>query len=348
MAAAAGAGEPETSLEGVQTIQALQAAILDIMNRDQFDTLGNPIQHRLIIMTGGADFFGPKIKSLRKNPYELDSLVEYLKDKFTTNLYQTLTYHILCFDENYTTETVGNDILNVNRLIFNKYYKQPLNRSLDESALELSIGQGVRYMDDFMPYDSLETVPAVVRGAVYENALFVFVKMNLETDYKDFAKTFPKEIYWNGETLVKTMADSCVPEEGSVMKALETLCTELPFHEYLLYNCAWIKGARYYINKNTGRHYANKGKQNRHFELMCELLNIFMNLGKPAYLLTAKDMNTFVHTNQQKPLRDDFLNVTPLNETTKFKREEWIAISTTGGTRKKARKTRKTKHSRKH
>lgn len=125
------------------------------------------------------------------------------------------------------------------------------------------------------------------------------------------------------------------------MEALQRLCTEIPSQEYYLYNCAWIGGFAGFMNETSGKILGTSAKQNRHFENMCELLYIFQNLQKPAYLLTAPDMLAYTHEKQKQV---GSLYVTPLDSTTIFKKENW---STKGGKSRKQKRSKKVSKSRK-
>jgi hypothetical protein len=284
------------------------------------------ITKRLVIMVGAADFFGKRDGRLRANPYELIALVNYLK---SINAHQPADENevteVLAFDSNYTTESIYNDQRNLNWSIY-------LSRK----------GKGLT--KDTYEEDIDENPNEYLQGGNLGNIFFHFNFFDLDTRYKKFTNELKYYPYLNGKTTVKTMADQCVPQEGSVMKEFQDLIKQVSFQEYYLYNCAWIGGTVMIVNTN-GKVRGSTAKQNRHYELMCELLYIFQNLGKPAYLLTAKDMSVYEHTGKIVGAPHNSLNVTPLNATTLFKKEEWRMLK--GGTRK-VRKTRKRKHSRKH
>lgn len=282
------------------------------------------VPKRLVLMVGGADFFQ---KGKRQDPYELIALVKYLKSiNAHTPTDENEVTQVLAFDSAYTFESIQND-------------KEKLNVSIYQERKR--VGLANNYFDDDMNDNSSEYL---ISGSI-GNILFSFNSYNLLTKYKLFAEQLAYYPYLNGATPVKIMADQCVPQEGSVMKVIQEICTEIPFQEYYLYNCAWIGGTVMIVDKKNGKIKGSTAKQNRHYELMCELLNIFQNLGKPAYLLTAKDMSVYEHTGKIVGAPHNSLNVTPLNATTLFKKEEWRMLK--GGTRK-VRKTRKRKHSRKH
>lgn len=284
------------------------------------------ITKRLVIMVGGADFFGKLDGRLRKDPYELIALVKYLKSiKAHDPTDENEITEVLAFDSNYTMSSIQNDEDQLNLSI----YLDRKQKGLTKKNFDIDFDENAR---------------EYLQGGNIGNIFFHYNFFDLSTRYKDFSAGLKYYSYLNGKTTVKTMADQCVPQEGSVMKELQNLITQVPFQEYYLYNCAWIGGTLIFRNANQKLRVSTE-KQNRHYELMCELLYIFQNVGKPAYLLTAKDMSVFTHAEKIVGGPYNSLNVTPLNATTLFKKEEWRVAK--GGTRK-VRKTRKRKHSRKH
>ncbi len=280
---------------------------------------------RLVVMIGGADFFQ---QGGRTDPYELIALVKYLKsiNAHTPSDDAEIT-EVLAFDEAYTYKSKHNDIAQLNKSIYNE---RKLNGVTKES-----------FSSDVSTYPN-EYLQEGLLGAVH----FQFIAWNLATKYKEMASPQTFYPFLNGKTSVKTMADQCVPKEGSLMKAIQEICTEVPFEEFYLYNCAWIHGTQFYRNNTTGKIKVGTAKQNRLFENMCELLYIFQRTGKPTYLLTAKDMSVFEHPAKKKGLPYNSLNATPLNDTTMFIKEEWANSKIKMGG-KSVRKTRKRKGTRK-
>lgn len=280
---------------------------------------------RLILMIGGADFFS---KGKRDNPYELKALVQFLKDinAIHPSNENEITM-VIGFDESYEYDGGEND---VNLLNLSIYEERKENKLTQDSFENDMYNNGSEYL---------------INGML-GNVFFDFKIYNLPTRKKNVQSTQKWYPYLNGKTTVKTMADQCIPEKGSIMKLIQDFCVEASFQENYLYNCAWIDGTNAYTNNATKKIKIYKGKQNRHYENMCELLYIFQNLGRPAYLLLPKDMNVFNHPKKKIGLGYDSLNVAPLNDTTLFKKEEWGNVKISSGG-KQIRKTRKRKGSRK-
>lgn len=279
------------------------------------------IPARLILMIGGADFFE---KGKRTNPYELLALVNYLNDIQANNPADENEFtYVLAFDPAYTDQSIKNDAGHVNQSI----YSQRKEKGLTKESIDDDIGE---HMDEY------------IVGTSFGNVLFNFYAFELPTRYRSVSVEETYYPYLNGKTPVTTMADQCIPQEGSVMKAIQELCMELPFHTYYLYNCAWI-GGFHNVRNASGTTRGTTAKRNRHYESMCELLYIFQHLGKPSYLLTAKPMSVFKHPRKILGSTPNSLNLTPLNETTQFKEEVWVPIKIGGRT---IRKTRNQTHSR--
>lgn len=274
--------------------------------------------YRLVLMVGAADFFHTKHgRSLRSNSYELLALVHFLEKIGAVNPteedQETL---VCCFDSNYTYETIKNDIKNVNKVLFEKHKA------------------AYRRFEDF------EVSPDALNTINYGNVFFEYFLFDLETSQKKFQNV--REIYSLMNQPLTKLSDECKPKENTAMQALQKLCTEIPFQEYYLYNCAWIGGFTGFADETTGEILGTSAKQNRHFENMCELLYIFQHLQKPAYLLTAPDMLAYTHKNQKQV---GSLYVTPLNSTTKFIKENWSTKK--GGKSRKLKKSKKVSKSRK-
>ena len=369
MSVAAGAGESSSTNASsvsheVSIINKIQGFI------DSYVKEHPEFSHKLIVMVGGADFFHITRQGLkmRTNPYELSSLVTFLQQEIYTSekkeKKEDIIYHILCFDSYYTVDTVRNDIEQANRYIYMEKFKRHFINEQD--LKELTYG----YLDDFLHIEDIydlydyyadDNIEGVAR-LWHESeknifiAQFTFIKMNLETSYPTLKNNLGRLFEFSkGETLLKTTAEECVPKENSTMKALQILCQTIPFQEYYLYNCAWIKGTQFY-KTNNGKIYKPPEKTNRYFELLCELLYIFLHTGKPSYLLSAQDMNVFSHKNQMILSKNEVdyykrhitdyatpLNIIPLNDTTLFKKEEWVNTTKKGGTRKQKKKARKTR-----
>lgn len=281
--------------------------------KDEYE--GVPI-HRLVVMVGAADFFGKKSGQLRKDPYELFALLQFLQS-IGANKDEERATLVLCFDSNYTEDTIKNDIHYAN-------YKVFLKRG--SSKVE-------GFVNDFIK-DKDNNPDDYIHENWFGNVLFKYFRFDLVTSQPKFQNA--KEIYNLMDKPLTKLSDECKPKEKTAFEALEQLCKEIPFEEYYLYNCAWIRGFMGFQNEATGKNLVTTQKQNRHFENMCEFLYIFQHLNKSAYLLTAEDMLAYTHL-QQKQVGS--LYITPLNSTTTFKKENW--------TRKKGGKSRKQKRSKK-